>query len=189
MPKVTAIEVRPGNIVEHQKKLWRVLKTEHVKPGKGGAFCQMEMKELKQGTKLNERFRSSETLELVRLDLKDYQFLYNEGENIVLMDPKNYDQMTIPRKLLGEQAVFLQDGMKISLEASEHDIISARVPDQVVLAITETEAVVRGQTAASSNKPAMLENGVRVMVPPFINAGDRVVINTADVRYIERAKE
>lgn len=186
--KVTAIEIRVGNIVEHQSRLWRVLKTEHVKPGKGGAFCQLEMKALKEGTKLNERFRSAETLELVRLDTKDYQYLYSEDDSIVLMDPQNYDQINVSKKILGDQVAFLQDGMKINVESTESEIISATVPVTVVLQIVEADAVVKGQTAASSPKPAVLENGIRIMVPPFISSGEKVVVNTVSLEYVERAK-
>ena len=189
MPKTNANNVRIGNVIEHQKKLWRVVKSEHVKPGKGGAFCQMELKELTVGTKLNERFRSTEDLEVVRLDQTTYQYLYEEGENIVLMDPATYEQKTIAKSLLGDQAVYLQDGMNITVESSEHGIIGATLPDQVILEVVEAEAVVKGQTAASSNKPALMENGVRVMVPPFISVGDRLVIRTLDGEYIERAKD
>ena len=186
--RVNANSIRVGNVIEHQGKLWRVAKTAHTMPGKGGAFVQMELKELQSGTKLNERFRSSEDLTVARLDQKEYQFLYDEGDSLALMDNETYEQISVKKNLLIGDAAFLQDGMTLIVESSGEKVLGVELPEQVTLAVVETEPVVKGQTAASSNKPATLENGVRVMVPPFVNSGDKVVIRTSDCEYMERAK-
>lgn len=186
--KINAVSIRVGNVLEHKGKLWVVSKTMHTQPGKGGAFMQVEMKDVKSGTKLNERFRSDESVEQARLDQKDYQYLYMEGDNLALMDQESFEQISLPKDLLGDAAVFLQDGMKLIVEMYDEQPITARLPDQVTLEITEAEPVVKGQTASSSYKPAILENGVRIMVPPFIEAGTRVVVNTSTQEYVERAK-
>ncbi len=185
--KINANTIRVGNILEHQGKLWRVAKTEHTKPGKGGAFMQVEMKGVDHPTKLNERFRADESVEQVRLDQTEYQFLYEDGDDLVLMDQVNFEQVTIPKDLLGDTAPFLQDGMIISVESYNEKPISVALPEKVTCTIEETEAVVKGQTAASSNKPAILDNGVRVMVPPFVSQGDAVVVRVEDQTYVERA--
>lgn len=183
-----ANDVRVGNIIVHQNKMWRVLKLDHVKPGKGGAFCQMELKDIKHGTKLNERFRSTETIDVAMFEEKKLQYLFNTDNIITLMDNETYEQMEINSELFNGNEIFLQDGMEITLEMAEGEIIEAKVPTQVTLEITEAEAVVKGQTAAGSNKPAILENGVRVMVPTFVAAGDKVVVNTEDRTYVKRAE-
>lgn len=186
--KVNANSIRPGNILEHQGKLWVVAKIQHTQPGKGGAYIQVEMKELKAGTKLNERFRSSEDVEKVRLDQVEYQFLYRSDDMLTLMHLESYEQIDVQSALAGDAEVFLQDGMQVTVESYEGDIVHVLLPETVNLKIDETEAVVKGQTAASSNKPAVLENGVRVMVPPFIEAGDEIVVRTEDASYVERVK-
>ncbi len=189
MVKVVANVIRPNNVIEHQGKLWRVVKIEHTKPGKGGAFNQMELQALESNTKLNERFRATEKIEQVRLEQKDYTFLFEDGNKMTLMDSQTYEQEEFDKDLLGSQSAFLQDGLVVVVESHEGRPIGATLPPHVVLEITETEAVVKGQTAASSNKPATLENGVRVMVPPFVATGDKIVVRTADGEYVERAKE
>lgn len=186
--KVNANSVRVGNVLDYQGKLWRVAKTQHTMPGKGGAFIQMELKELQSGTKLNERFRSAEDVEVARLDQAEYQYLFADGDKITLMNAETYEQMEVNVDLLGDEAVFLQDGMILTVETHEEKIMGVMLPEQVVLKVEETEAVVKGQTAASSNKPAIMANGVRVMVPPFISVGDDIVVRTADSSYLERAK-
>lgn len=187
--KIDGVSVRPGNILEYNKKLWVVTKTQHVKPGKGGAFNQVEMKCITDGTKTNERFRSDEKVERVRLDTMDYQFLYEEGDDLVFMDTASYEQIHVSKDFLdGDRIKFLQDSMVVQIESYEGMPIGVSLPQHVTLAIVETEPVVKGQTAASSYKPAMLENGVRVMVPPFITSGERVVVDTGEVVYVERAK-
>lgn len=185
--KVNGNEIRPGNVIQHKGGLWVAVKTQAVKPGKGGAFNQVELKNLIEGTKLNERFRASETVERIRLEQKDYQFLYAEGEMMVFMDLETYEQIELHKEFIGERAVFLQDGMNVMVESYEGKHIGVSLPDQVVLEITEAEPVVKGQTAASSNKPAILENGLRVMVPPFVSAGEKIVVDTNEMTYLRRA--
>ena len=188
MAKINGNEIRPGNVIEHDGGLWVAVRTNTVKPGKGGAYNQVELKNLINGTKLNERFRSSETVERVRLEQKDYQFLYADGDMLTFMDMDTYDQIQLPRDFLEERAAFLQDGMKVTLESHEGKPIGISLPDQVTLEVVEAEPVVKGQTAASSYKPAKLENGVRVMVPPFIGVGERVVVDTNELTYVRRAE-
>ncbi len=187
--KINGNAVRPGFIIEHQGRLWRAVKTQHTQPGKGGAYLQVELKDVRDGTKLNERFRSSETVERVELDKHDYQFLFADGDDYTLMDQETFEQITINADLIGEPAVFLQEGMKVTVQAYEGEPLSVTLPDTVTMKIVEADPVVRGQTAASSYKPAKLENGVRVMVPPHIENGMRIVVNTADSSYVERARD
>jgi elongation factor P len=185
--KINGNEIRPGNVIEHNGGLWAAVKTNAVKPGKGGAFNQVELKNLIDGTKLNERFRASETVERVRLEQKDFQFLYEQGEMLVFMDNESYEQLELQKDFVGDRAAFLQDGMMVTVELYEEKPIGISLPDQVTLAIVEADPVVKGQTAASSYKPAVMENGVRVMVPPFIEAGERILVDTNEISYIRRA--
>lgn len=187
--KISGNDIRPGNVIEHKGRLWVAVKTQHTKPGKGGAYMQVELKDIKDGTKLNERFRSSENVERVRLDEKEYQFLFDEDHLLTLMDTETYDQISINAELVGEPAVFLQEGMMVTVLSYEGEPVRATLPDHVIMTIQEADAVVKGQTASSSYKPAVLENGVRVMVPPHIEAGTRIVVHTADRTYVERAKD
>jgi elongation factor P len=186
--KINGNEIRPGNVIEHKGGLWVAVKTQHVKPGKGPAYAQVELKNAIDGTKLNERFRSSETVERVRLEQKDYQFLYREGDMLVFMDMDTYEQIQVRREFLEERAAFLQDGMQVSVESHEGRPIGISLPDQVTLEVVEADPVVKGQTAASSYKPAKLENGVRILVPPFIATGERVVVDTNELTYVRRAE-
>ncbi len=186
--KIQGNEIKPGNVLMHKGELWVVTKTEHVKPGKGGAFAQVEMKSITSGTKLNERFRATESVERVRLEQKDYQFLYEQDGMLVFMDMDTYDQIELPTEFLGDRAAFLQDGMVVTVESHEGRPLGVKLPLHVTLEVTEAEPVVKGQTAASSYKPAVLENGVRVMVPPFISAGEKIVVNTEDLSYVKRAE-
>jgi elongation factor P len=188
MAKLAGNEIYPGAVIEHQGSLWVAVKTQAVKPGKGPAYAQVELKNAIDGTKLNERFRSSETVERVRLEQKDYQFLFADGDMLTFMDSDTYDQIQIPRDLLEERAAFLQDGMKVTVESHEGRPIGVAIPDQVTLEVVEAEPVVKGQTAASSYKPAKLENGVRVLVPPFVGVGERVVVDTNEITYVRRAE-
>jgi elongation factor P len=185
--KINGNEIRPGNVIEHKGTLWVAVKTQAVKPGKGPAYAQVELKNAIDGTKLNERFRSSETVERVRLEQKDYQFLFADGDMLTFMDMDTYDQIQISTDFLEERAAFLQDGMKVTVESHEGRPIGITLPDQVTLAVVEAEPVMKGQTAASSYKPALLENGVRVMVPPFVGVGERVVVDTNELTYVRRA--
>lgn len=185
--KINGNEIRPGNVIEHNGGLWAAVKTNAVKPGKGGAFNQVELKNLIDGTKLNERFRASETVERVRLEQKEFQYLYEQGDMLVFMDNESYEQLELQQEFVGDRAKFLQDGMMVRVELYEEKPIGVTLPDQVTLEITEADPVVKGQTAASSYKPAVMENGVRVMVPPFIEAGERILVDTNEITYIRRA--
>ncbi|MCG6858829.1 MAG: elongation factor P [Salaquimonas sp.] len=185
--KINGNEIKPGNVIEHQGSIWVAVKTQHVKPGKGGAFAQVELKNLINGSKLNERFRSADSVERVRLEQKDFQFLYEEGDALVFMDLETYEQLQLQKDFVGERAAFLQDGMTVTVELHEDKPIGIALPDQVTLEVAEADPVVKGQTAASSYKPAVMENGVRVMVPPFIEAGERIVVDTNEVTYLRRA--
>ena len=186
--KISGNAIRPGMVIEHRDHLWQTVKIQHTQPGKGGAYLQVELKNLRDGTKLNERFRSSEDVERVRLDQKEHQYLYADGDMLTFMDNASYEQTALPREQVGEGAVFLQDGMTVMIESHEGQILGVNLPETAVLAVAETEPVVKGQTAAASFKPAVLENGVRTMVPPFIAEGDRIVVNTADGTYAKRAE-
>jgi elongation factor P len=187
--KINGNAIRPGNVIEHEGRLWRAIRIMHTQPGKGGAYLQVELKDIRSGTKLNERFRSSETVERVRLDEKDYQFLFADGDQYTFMDQETYEQIALPEEMIGEPHVYLQDGMVVSVQSYEGSPISVELPETVVMEIVEADPVVKGQTAASSYKPAKLSNGVRVMVPPHIASGTRIVVNTADSSYVERAKD
>lgn len=186
--KISANEIRVGNVLERNSKLWIVTKTQHVQPGKGGAFIQAEMKELKGGQKLNERFRSADTVEKVFLEEKAFQFLYRDGEYLHFMDQTTFEQVQLPADLVGDSVAFLSDGMIVNICLYENDPISVELPQTVVLEIVEAEPVVKGQTATSSYKPAVLSNGVKVMVPQHIESGTKVVVDTSDGSYVERAK-
>jgi len=187
--KINAIDIKPGNVLEHQNKLWLVMKRELVQPGKGGAFAQVEIRDLRSGNKATERFRTQETVERVRLDEKEMQFLYMEGDQATFMDNDTYEQVNVPRELIGDPADFLQDGMTCQVMLYEGTPLSVEMPPTAVFEVVEADPVVRGQTASSSYKPGRLENGRRVMIPPFIEAGTRIVVNTADGSYVERAKD
>ncbi len=188
--KINGNAIRPGMVIEHKGRLWRAVKIQHTQPGKGGAYLQVELKDIRGGTKLNERFRSSETIERVRLDQKQYQFLYADGDMYTFMDNETYDQTTLEKDLIGDdQVACLPENMTVTLEAYEDRPIGMQLPDTVVLKVTEADAVVKRQTASSSYKPALLENGMRIMVHAHVEAGTRVVINTAEGSYVERAKD
>jgi len=185
--KINGNEIRPGNVIEHKGGLWAAVKVQSVKPGKGGAYAQVELKNLVDNTKLNERFRSSESVEKVRVDTKDFQYLYESGGMLTFMDTETYEQIELAGAFVGDRAAFLQEGMAVTLELWEDKPIGINLPEHVTLEITETEPTIKGQTAASSYKPAMLENGVRTMVPPFVTVGERIVVDTNDITYVRRA--
>ena len=187
MPKINGNEIRPGNILEHNGGLWAAAKVDHVKPGKGGAFAQVELRNLRNGSKLNERFRSADKVEKVRLDQRDQQFLYENDGMLVFMDTETYEQIELPSEILGDRRPFLQDGMTVKIEYHEAEALSATLPQKVTCKIVETEPVVKGQTAANSFKPAVLDNGLRVMVPPFVGQDEDIVVNTETMEYSERA--
>lgn len=188
--KISGNAVRPGMVIEHQGRLWRAVKIQHTQPGKGGAYLQVELRDVRDGTKLNERFRSAETVERVRLEQRDFQYLFTDGDTYTFMDTATYDQVALGADVVGEDQIpFLQEGMAVTIEFHEETPIGFQLPDTVTLAIVEADAVVKGQTAASSYKPAVLDNGIRVMVPPHVEAGTRIVVNTGDRTYVERAKD
>ena len=186
--KINGNAIRPGNIIEHKGRLMRAVKLQQVKPGKGGAFAQIELKDIRDGTKMNERFRADESVERVRLDQVDYQFLFADGDMLTFMHLETFEQIELNADLVGEPLPFLQENMEVTIELYEEEPISISLPESVVLEVTEADAVVKGQTASSSYKPAVLENGVKVMVPPHIEAGTKIVVNTAEGTYMERAK-
>jgi elongation factor P len=186
--KIDGNAIRPGMVIEHKGRLLVATKIQHTQPGKGGAYLQVELKDIRDGTKLNERFRSSETVERVRLYDKEYQFLFADDDNFTFMDTETFEQIEIGRDMIGDKAAFMQDGMMVTVQSYDDEPLGVSLPETVILRIEETEAVVKGQTAASSYKPAILENGLRVMVPPHVEAGTRIVVNTEDATYRERAK-
>ncbi len=187
--KMNAVSIRPGHVLVHKSKLWVVTKIAHTQPGKGGAYMQVEMKAITEGTKLNERFRSSEDVERAHLDETSYQFLYMDGDNLALMDTGTYEQIAIPKDLVGDPIAFLKDEMMVKVVSYEGKPISVELPAEATVTVVEAEPVIKGQTAASSNKPAIIDNGIRVMVPSFIGVGERIIVNTADGSYVERAKK
>tara|TARA_B100000242_G_scaffold251335_1_gene193049 strand:- start:210 stop:773 length:564 start_codon:yes stop_codon:yes gene_type:complete len=185
--KISASEIKPGSIIEHKNDLWRCLKSQAVKPGKGGAFNQVELKSITKGTKLNERFRSSETIEKASLDEREYQYLYPENENLVFMDSKNFEQTSVPKEIIGEDEKILKENMEVKIEFYEDKPLIVTLPKSADYEILETEAVVKGQTASSSYKPAVIQNDVKIQVPPFINQGDIVSIDCHSREYIKKA--
>jgi len=186
--KIAGNEIKPGAVIEHDGSLWVAVKTQAVKPGKGGAYNQVELKNLFDGRKLNERFRSAESVEAIELEFKPYTFLFEAGEVLTFMDKETFDQIEISKDFMGERAAFLSEGMEVKVESYEGRPIAVKLPLQVTLSVTETDPVVKGQTAAPSYKPALLENGLRVMVPPFIDVGSKIIVSTDDVEYIKRAE-
>ena len=188
--KINGNAIRPGMVIEHQNRLWRAVKIQHTQPGKGGAYLQVELRDLRSGTKLNDRFRSSETVERAHLEQKEYQYLFEDGGTYTFMDNENYEQITLNEGLIGEdQAPYLQESMIVTIESHDDEPIGVQLPDQITLEVIEADAVVKGQTASSSYKPAMLENGVKTQVPPHIEAGTSIVVSTIDGSYVERAKD
>ena len=186
--KILGNEIKPGMIIEHKNDLWSVLKTQHVKPGKGGAFNQVELKNVKKGTKLNERFRSSDTVERAILDEKKFNFLYKDENNCHFMNQTNFEQIQINKSLLGEKSKLLKENMEVNVQFYDDQALSIDLPSSVELKIENTDAAIKGQTATSSYKPAVLENGMNIMVPPFINSGDKIILDTRTLEYIKKIK-
>ncbi len=180
--------IRAGQVIEHGGRRWTVVKQNIVIPGKGNAIIQVEMRDLKTGTKTNERWRTADTVERLMTDNKEFSYSYTDGENLVLMDPETFEQVSVPVTILGEQAPFLQDNMQVEADLVEGEVVAIHLPPSVILEIGEADPVVKGQTATSSYKPAKLANGVKTMVPPFIEVGERIVVKTEDASYVERAK-
>jgi elongation factor P len=187
--KVDANTVRKGHVLDHNNKLWRVIKSELMIPGKGNAIVQIEMKDVRTGIKTNERFRTQETVERVQLEDHEMQFLFSSGGEYTFMNQVSFEQLIVPAEILGDSAPFLQEGMICNVQTYEGAALSVELPPSVVLEIIEADPVVKGQTASSSYKPAKLSNGVRVMVPPFIEAGTRIVVSTVDGTYVERSRD
>lgn len=187
--KINANLIRPGFVLEHNNRQWSVLKIQLIQPGKGGAFIQVEMRDVQTGTKTNERWRTADTVEKLQVEEKEATFLFRDGEDVTFMDAETFEQFSIPVEMIGEPAAFLQDGMLCTIDLIEGKPVSATIPDKVTMTVTEADPVVKGQTAASSYKPGILENGVRVMIPPFIEAGTRIIVSTVDATYVERAKD
>ena len=185
--KISASDVRIGNLVEYQGKLWRILKKSHVKPGKGGAFAQLEIKAISDNTKLNERFRSEDKLEKAHVEPRQMQYLYPDGQDFVFMDLETFEQMSIANDDLTGQADFLLPNEEVQINFYNEQPIGIELPASVVMKVEETETVVKGQTAAGSGKPAIVETGLRVIVPPFVNTGDKIRVNTDTGEYMERA--
>ncbi|MBX9634215.1 MAG: elongation factor P [Magnetospirillum sp.] len=186
--KINANLIRPGNIIEHNGKQWGVLKIQIVQPGKGGAFITVEMRDIRTGTKTNERWRTADTVEKCNVEEKDCTFLFADGEALTFMDQENFEQFNLAKDVLGEAAAFLQDGMVVAVDFIEGVPVSVKLPEKVVMTVVEADPVVKGQTASSSYKPAKLENGLKILVPPFIAEGEKIVVNTTEVSYVERAK-
>jgi elongation factor P len=180
--------IRAGQVIEHEGRRWSVLKQQIITPGKGGAFIQVEMRDLKSGNKTNERWRTADTVERLMTEEKDYTYSYTEGTNMVLMDPESFDQAHVPLALLGDAAAFLQDNMPVTVDLVEGEPVAVHLPPTVVLEVVEADPVVKGQTAASSYKPAKLSNGTKTSVPPFIETGERIVVKTEDGSYVERSR-
>ena len=186
--KILGNEIKPGMIIEHKNDLWSVLKAQHVKPGKGGAFNQVELKSVKKGTKLNERFRSSDTVERAHLEDKKFNFLYEDENNCHFMDQINFEQIQINKSLLGQKSKLLKENMEVNVQFYEEQALSVDLPNTVELIIERTDAAIKGQTASSSYKPATLENGINIQVPPFINSGDKIVLDTRTLEYVKKIK-
>ena len=186
--KILGNEIKPGMIIEHKNDLWSVLKTQHVKPGKGGAFNQVELKSVKKETKLNERFRSSDNVQRAILDEKKFNFLYEDENNCHFMNQTNFEQIAINKSLLGEKNKLLKENMEVNVQFYEDQALSVDLPSSVEFTIATTDAAIKGQTASSSYKPATLENGINIMVPPFINSGDKIILDTKNLEYIKKIK-
>ena len=184
--KINATEIRVGMILEYKEDLWEVLKTQHVKPGKGGAFAQIEMKSINKNTKLNERFRSSETVEKAEVDEKKFNFLYIDGENCHFMDSKTFEQVEIPKSVTGEQYKLLKENLEITISFMEEKPISIELPNNIECSIESTDAAIKNQTASSSYKPALLDCGIKIDVPPFIESGEKIIIDTRTLEYVKR---
>ncbi len=186
--KIQGNEIKQGMVIEHKDDLWSVLKTQHVKPGKGGAFNQVELKSIKKGTKLNERFRSSDSVERAILDEKKFNFLYEDESKCHFMDQTNFEQIQINKSLLGEKNKLLKENMEVSVQFYDDSPLSVDLPTSVELKIETTDAAIKGQTASSSYKPATLENGINILVPPFINSGDKIILDTRTLEYVKKVK-
>jgi elongation factor P len=188
MAKISGSDIRPGMVIEYDGSLWAAIKTGAVKPGKGPAYNQVELKNLLDGRKLNQRFGSSDRVEETEVERRQFQFLYRQDEQLVFMDTASYDQIELADEFVGDRAAFLQDGMMVQVQLHQERPIGIKLPDTVILEVVEADASIKGQTAASSYKPAKLENGLRILVLPFVSAGEKVIVNTDEVAYVKRAE-
>ncbi|MHB1205598.1 MAG: elongation factor P [Rhodospirillaceae bacterium] len=186
--KISANSIRGGMVIEYEGKQWTVLKNQVVQPGKGGAFMQVEMRDIAGGNKSQARWRTQDTVERLEVRELDCQFLFKDGDMYTFMDSTSYDQFSLSGELIGEKAGFLQDNMAVTVDFIEGKPVSVNLPGSVILTVVEADPVVKGQTAASSYKPGLLENGMKILIPPFIEAGTKIVVNTEDLSYVERAK-
>ena len=184
--KINAGEIRVGMLLEYKNDLWQVLKTQHVKPGKGGAFAQIEMKSVNKNTKLNERFRSSENVEKASLEEINHNFMYEDENNYFFMEPKSFEQIEIKKNIVGEKGKLLTENLEVSINFYNESAISVNLPNQVKCKIDSTDAALKGQTVSSSYKPAILSNGLNIQVPPFIEAGDEIIIDTRNLEYVKK---
>ena len=184
--KITANEIKPGMIIEHKNDFWNVLKTQHVKPGKGGAFNQVELKSILKGTKLNERFRSSENVEKAEVDEKKFNFLYSDGKNSYFMDNISFDQISMLNSIIGDKVKLLKENLEVVISLLEEKPLSIELPKNINCKVESTDAVVKGQTAASSYKPAKLDNGLTISVPPFIENNDEIIIDSRNLEYVKK---
>ena len=184
--KINATEIRVGMILEYKDDLWEILKTQHVKPGKGGAFAQIEMKSLNKNTKLNERFRSSETVEKATLEETKFNFLYNDESDYYFMNPKTFDQINIKKNIVGEKGRMLTENLEVSINFYNENPLSVDLPNQITSKVETTDAALKGQTVSSSYKRAILDNGINIQVPPFIESGDEIVLDTRTIEYVKK---
>ena len=184
--RINASEIRVGMLLEYKDDLWQVLKTQHVKPGKGGAFAQVEMKSVNKNTKLNERFRSSETVEKASLEETNFNFLYKDENNYFFMNPKSFEQIEIKKDIIGEKGKLLTENLEVSVNFCNDSAISVNLPNQVHCKIESTDVALKGQTVSSSYKPAILDNGLNIQVPPFIEVDDEIVVDTRNLEYVKK---
>ena len=184
--KINATEIRVGMVLEYKNDLWEVLKTQHVKPGKGGAFAQIEMKSLNRNTKFNERFRSSETVEKAILEETKFNFLYEDDTNYYFMNPKTFDQINIKKNIVGEKGRMLKENLEVSINFYNENPLSVDLPNQITSRVETTAAALKGQTVSSSYKPAKLDNGINIQVPPFIESGDEIIVDTRTIEYVKK---
>ena len=186
--KISGNEIKPGMLLEHKDDLWEVLKTQHVKPGKGGAFNQVEMKSVNKGTKLNERFRSSDTIEKASLEELNFNFLYEDENDYHFINQESFEQINLKKELIGKKGKFLQEELGVKINFYEEKAISIELPNQVNCRIESTDVALKGQTVSSSYKPAILDNGVKIQVPPFIESGDQILVDTRTIEYVKKYK-
>jgi len=184
--KISANEIRVGMLIEHKNDLWQILKTQHVKPGKGGAFAQVEMKSVNKNTKLNERFRSSDSVEKASLDEIKFNFLYEDETNLYFMNPKSFDQIDIKKDIVGEKAKMLTENLEVNISFYNENPLTVELPNQITCEVQSTDVALKGQTVSSSYKPAILSNGINIQVPPFIEDGDKIIVDTRTIEYVKK---